>query len=234
MPPPPSRTEQRFTWMLITLILFFVGTPLIDQWLGATRNGWLLIQLLLFVIVINAVLLSVGRNALLYAGIALGSLALLLSITYVITGNGGLRIANHLLLCCVLLIALYEVTLHLFSKHTVTAHTLSAALTVYWLMAVLWSLLYLVCAALDPSSFHVPESERNFDGSLASETLYFSIVTLTTLGYGDITPVSGVTRMLAALEALVGQVFLAVIVARLVGLHASRTHAQSLPPPQEN
>ncbi len=49
--------------------------------------------------------------------------------------------------------------------------------------------------------------------------MYFSFVTLTTLGYGDITPVSSGARSLAVVEALCGQLYLAVIVARLIGMH---------------
>jgi voltage-gated potassium channel Kch len=51
---------------------------------------------------------------------------------------------------------------------------------------------------------------------------YFSFVTLTTLGYGDITPASDLARLLAMMEAMLGQLFLVIIVARLVGIHATQ------------
>lgn len=54
------------------------------------------------------------------------------------------------------------------------------------------------------------------------DLFYFSIVTLTTLGYGDITPVAPIARALAAIEAMVGVMFIAVIVSRLVGMHTAR------------
>ena len=78
--------------------------------------------------------------------------------------------------------------------------------------------------------------DSNFEGSnpmrLGSEPagleFYYSFVTMTTLGYGDIVPVSSAARGLATLQAVVGQLYLAVLVARLVGLYvaesASRTH----------
>jgi hypothetical protein len=53
--------------------------------------------------------------------------------------------------------------------------------------------------------------------------LYFSFATLTTLGYGDIVPVSAIARTLATLEAITGQLYLAVLVARLVGLHIAES-----------
>jgi hypothetical protein len=57
--------------------------------------------------------------------------------------------------------------------------------------------------------------------------LYFSLATLTTLGYGDIVPTSAVSRMLASVEAVVGQLYLTVLVARLVGLHIAHSIEQA-------
>jgi hypothetical protein len=65
-----------------------------------------------------------------------------------------------------------------------------------------------------------------FDGAKASFAVYYSFVTLTTLGYGDVIPQSSPARLLAALEALTGQIYLAVLVARLVGLHVAHTTAE--------
>ena len=61
-----------------------------------------------------------------------------------------------------------------------------------------------------------------FGGEHSVNPLYYSFVTLTTLGYGDISPASSMARMLAAIEAVVGQVYLTVLVARLVGLHIAQ------------
>lgn len=103
----------------------------------------------------------------------------------------------------------------------VDADAIFASMCAYFLLALLWAFLY---AAIDSAllshgaaSFE-PEppvgGETNF-----AELLYFSFVTLTTLGYGDMTPVHPVVRAFAAMEAFVGQMFLAILVARLVSLH---------------
>jgi len=81
-------------------------------------------------------------------------------------------------------------------------------------------LFYAPLAAYDPDAFTRPIVQ---EGSDAGVTLtYFSYVTLTTLGYGDISPVSPWARMLAILEALTGTLFLAVLISRLVGTYRSR------------
>ncbi len=65
-------------------------------------------------------------------------------------------------------------------------------------------------------------AEIQFGGRNSTDALYFSFVTLTTLGFGDIAPISPLARTLVMLEAVTGQLFLAVLVARLVGLHITQ------------
>ena len=79
-----------------------------------------------------------------------------------------------------------------------------------------WALTYIVIDILDPTAFEQLAVSAWAGGT---DYVYFSFVTLTTLGYGDITPLTPVAQTLAWLEAVVGQLYLAILVARLVGLH---------------
>ena len=92
-------------------------------------------------------------------------------------------------------------------------------------MAIMWAMLYGLVNIFVPQSFSGLEP-----GPLKEDMhdlMYFSIVTLTTLGYGDITPLSDVAKALASVQALVGQIYLTVLIARLVGLHiADNTKTQ--------
>ena len=101
----------------------------------------------------------------------------------------------------------------------VTKETIYAAIVAYMLMALMWAFLYMILELLEPGSFSFSE------GAFRAETMrfkYFSFVTITTLGYGDITPLTNKASSLALLEALVGQVYLVALVAWLVGMHVSR------------
>jgi len=101
----------------------------------------------------------------------------------------------------------------------VTKETIYAAIVAYMLMALMWAFLYMILELLVPGSFSFPE--RGF----RAETMrfkYFSFVTITTLGYGDIAPLTNKASSLVLLEALVGQIYLVVLVAWLVGMHVSR------------
>lgn len=96
----------------------------------------------------------------------------------------------------------------------VTADRVVGAIVLYLLLGIAWAVVYDLVAGRLPDAF---AGVRPGDGG-AQRWLYFSFVTLTTVGYGDITPVAPVARSLAALEALVGQLYPAIILARLVSL----------------
>jgi hypothetical protein len=108
---------------------------------------------------------------------------------------------------------------HIFRQEDVTLEIIYGAIVVYILIGLMWVFLYKFTGFFHPGSFF-------FSDALAGETrkalYYYSFVTLTTLGYGDISPVSGPARSLAMLEAIVGQMYIAVLIARLVGMHISQ------------
>ena len=101
----------------------------------------------------------------------------------------------------------------------VTRETIFAAVVAYLLIALMWAFAYMILELLIPGSFSQPGE------SIRLETMrfeYFSFITITTLGYGDIAPLTNRASALALLEALVGQIYLVVLVAWLVGMHVSR------------
>jgi hypothetical protein len=98
---------------------------------------------------------------------------------------------------------------------------IAGATAVYLLIAVMFSVWYRFALALNPEAFSGVSELRA--GLHIDSMLYFSFVTLTTVGYGDVTPVGGGVRMLAIFEALAGQLYLTLLVARLVGIHIAQS-----------
>lgn len=113
----------------------------------------------------------------------------------------------------------YELLVDILSKESrVNMDLINGAISVYLLIGICFAHFYALVFALDPSAFRGIEA-----GTVtASQFTYFSFVTLTTLGYGDITPLTPVSGNFAILEATVGQLYLTVLVARLVGMHISQ------------
>jgi hypothetical protein len=104
---------------------------------------------------------------------------------------------------------------HFWRQHKVTPEMLREAVIVYLLIGTAWAMTYVLIEHFDPAALNgLGSGDAKF-----SDILYFSFVTLTTLGYGDISPASPGAQSVAVLQALVGQIYLTFIVARLVGLH---------------
>ena len=124
-------------------------------------------------------------------------------------------------LCGMAFIALIITALlrHIFLQQDVSADLIAGAIVAYLLIAVMWSLLYDVLEAAYPGSFKFPEGTTQPREQMS---LYFSLVTITTVGYGDITPVTRVARAFANLEAVVGQLYLVILVSWLVGMYVSQ------------
>lgn len=105
----------------------------------------------------------------------------------------------------------------LFEQKTVTGETLWAAINVYVLIGMLFAFIYSMVVILEPEAFSGNQLTQSQD--LTQTFLYFSFVTMTTLGYGDITPKIQVAATLTYVQALIGQLYVAILIARLVSLY---------------
>lgn len=110
------------------------------------------------------------------------------------------------------------VVANLFRMKRVNTNAILGAIVAYVLAAVAFACCFELLERLQPSSFSgLPEGADHHD--TASALLYFSVVSITTMGYGDILPASALARSLASLEGIFGTLYLAVMIARMVGLH---------------
>lgn len=150
---------------------------------------------------------------------SLRGLAVALAVLSVATGKLGLPFAERTAVAADMLLSvgmMAAFTVLMLKGFIVRGHEpaqrIAGAVSVYLLLGLIWARFYQVVELLSPGAFRVPEGE-----SLSSATLtYFSFVTLATLGYGDISPVNLVARDLAILEAIMGQLYLVILISRLV------------------
>jgi hypothetical protein len=131
--------------------------------------------------------------------------------------NTPLGVWPHLLSIAAILMLLYILLSQVFAPGPVTAMRIQGAIAVYLLFGIAWAHAYAIVGSTIPGSFTIPERELQ----LPSEWFYYSFVTLTTVGFGDIVPSHRVARALTVGEVLTGQLYLAVLIGRLVGMQIS-------------
>lgn len=107
----------------------------------------------------------------------------------------------------------------------VNSEVLCAAISIFLLIGIFWSFSYKLVDSLVPDSFAYSNAHEAGPSMKGFISLYFSFSTLSTLGYGDITPVSNVARMLAFMEALTGMLYISILIARLVSMHSQGQRA---------
>ncbi|MBM3300968.1 MAG: two pore domain potassium channel family protein [Deltaproteobacteria bacterium] len=123
---------------------------------------------------------------------------------------------------------MFVILIQVFREGPVNAHRIAGSVAVYLLLGTLWGSIYFLIALHAPWSFQftagsVPAQPH----ALAAKFVYFSFITLTSVGYGDIVPVHPLAQTTATLEAIIGQLFPAILLARLVSLEiADRSSAR--------
>lgn len=117
----------------------------------------------------------------------------------------------------------YHLGRYVLTTERVTSNVLYAAMCLYLILALVWAAIYnnLYIYYENAFAFNSPEvlALANNPESTMGLFTYFSFVTLSTLGYGDIVPLTRVTQSWAAVEAMIGQFYIAIVMARLVSLH---------------
>jgi len=222
--------RHRFDTLLGALILLLVSAPLVQAFLPGRHPYFarIAVAVCFSAMMIAAVFAVSERRRNVTVSLSLALPAVLLSALGVVLKWNGIVIAYHLFGMCFLGYTAAVILAFLFQEQRITLNMIFASLCVYLLLGVLWAQVYSLLAFLEPESFVFglarDESIRSmrFGGERSVFPLYFSLVTMTTLGYGDIVPASSAARMFAAVQAVTGQLYLAVLVARLVGLHISQ------------
>ena len=108
----------------------------------------------------------------------------------------------------------------IFREREVTVNVIYSSIVVYLLIAIMWAFVFSVLENIHPGSFKIGKDQIEAGRTLF---IYYSFVTITTLGYGDITPITPIASSFSFLEAVIGQLYLVILVARLVGMHIAQS-----------
>ena len=132
---------------------------------------------------------------------------------------GELELVKNLFAMLFMLHMVFLFLRHFFRQDKITREVIFGALAVYLLWGLMWTYGYSLLDHLLPGSFNYPDTFVRLEFDSLN---YFSFVTMTTLGYGDISPVSAPARAMAMTQAITGQLYLAVLVAQLVGINIAQ------------
>ena len=203
--------------LLVALIVLFASFPFIEK----LDAGELLKSILLTIVLLSAVRTIASRGPVLITALVLAIPTL--AARWIQLYRPDFLPPEIFLIGAILLVIF--VTYHLLQfvlrAPEVTTEVLCASIAAYLLLGLAWTFAYWLVAEIIPGAFSVNVTVGS-DGSIKSfNGFYFSFVTLSTVGYGDITPVAPVARMLAAAEAMTGLLYVAVLIARLVSLRAT-------------
>ena len=209
--------QRTWAFLFSALLLQLIFNPCLETEFGVAGK-WILISLNSLVVIAIIHKLTLGRIRFIVA-VLLGIPTLVL---YWIPRSPALDLAMSILTGSLYLYAVLLLLPYLLRAHRIGIDELFGASSLYILIGLTWALLYLVLEITIPGSFHIADAQ-NPDGALyLGDFTYYSFVTLTTLGYGDLVPVTCQARSLAVLEAVSGLLTLSVVFARIVSLYAAQ------------
>lgn len=211
--------QKRYTTLLWSLIILFVLYPVVQR-LGLSRfwSLFFVAELLFAVYSVSEGTKSLKIAAILVTPAILGELSFFFLESRETHWFSVISVGVFL---SYVILVVYRTSV--FSKGRMTGDRVAGAIAVYLLLGLLWALVYGMVAAIDVDAFKGLAPFSLEESGAQQEFIYFSFVTLTTLGYGDMSPVSPFARTLAWFEAVFGQLYLAVTIARLVSLEVTHS-----------
>lgn len=198
--------QQRYGEALLLLVLAYI--------LGAINVNWVqrLSDLIFMGLLLVLTLYRDVSRGLRLAAVVTVSLSFLITVAHVAVVGATSAGINAISNTIVIVVAIFAVAERLLGQHSVELSTVMGAILLYALLGFAFGYLYQAISAFDGNTFFTqgPGNPGDF--------VYFSFVVLTTLGFGDLTPSHPLGQRLVVMEALFGQVFLVVLVSRLVSL----------------
>lgn len=225
-----SFIRGRYAFLFASLISIFILNPFLPKRAG----GFSILNIIILAILLSTVF-AVHENrklfilTLLLAFVTMGALIAdyMIGITYISVISIGSELVFFAVTGAIILIDVLK-------DEQVSIDKIFGAFCVFLFIGLIWAFAYSLLEIKDPGSFkNIGDRAGDFGRASVRQSplsvfVYYSYTTLTTLGYGDITPVSRAARSFASLEAIVGQMYLTVLVARLVGLHIAYSGKRGL------
>ena len=200
--------SENWAWHLLAIRPFFAVVLLASVYSVSTRRSYFLLSLILMIVAL------IGELSL--AVMPTPYTFLFSTITKVV----------------MLIFTIAVILTDLFQRERVSFNTIYGAVCVYVMIGILWAMFYVAFEYYQPGTFAVAHASPLVYGANGSinhypfSLFYYSFVTLSTLGFGDVVPTTQLAQSCSALEAVIGQLYLVILVARFVGLHIHHSHSR--------
>ncbi|HYL57702.1 MAG TPA: ion channel [Candidatus Acidoferrales bacterium] len=214
----------RFSVLLLAILTLLIVQPLV----AAHAIAQTLLTMMLAFVLLSAVYAFRSSRAYFWIATTLMVPTFVMRFAVVFAPSATVEFIAALLSALFLLVTVVALVSRLFSIRSVSLDTISAAICAYLLMGISWGFLYAAVELAHPQSFSAALLQTG-NGATAPEIaslhifIYYSFVTLTTTGYGDILPLSQVARILSMLEAVFGTLYIAILISRLVSLELAQS-----------
>ncbi|MCH7829661.1 MAG: hypothetical protein IIB75_03735 [Proteobacteria bacterium] len=207
-----------FVWLLMALIVFLLGVPIADDF---DLGGKVVARAFAFSTLLGIGVLSLQGGGMLFKLAMVFVIAgIVFNVFATLTYSPWPIVVSFTSIMGFLLIAIFFTFQKIARDTEISVNRIIGAISIYLLLGVLWAVAYTLVEIGSPGS--ITGLDVSASSPWDSDWLYFSFVTMTTLGYGDIVPVSAIAKVLAYMQAVFGQFYIAILVAGLVSAYISQ------------
>lgn len=205
-------TFNRFRIITFTLVVFILVSPYSEE----TFTGRILMSVLTISVIISIIFTVLRKTKMLTIALTLGASLIFTYVIFIISNNFVAEVISNFLFVIIYLFAIHAIFFKILQRGDITSDTIFAAISVYILLGVMYGCIYYLIEMFHPGAFKFTQTGYSPHFELRYDLTYFSFVILTTVGLGDIIPVSGYAKSIVILEAITGIFYIAILVSRLV------------------
>lgn len=208
---------NRFSFLLVAIVLFLILRPFVEDFV---RLSFLMEIFVTAILLSGIYAVSEDRISLIFALIT-GLPALFTNWSFQFLKSPSLLLIHHICAGLFFAVATIIIIRHLINQKVITVDLIWGAVCGYFLLGFMWGDIFSLLETIQPGSFNLGQQAPDIDS-----LIYFSFVTLATLGYGDIVPLTKQAQSLAIIETVMGQMYLAVNIAALVAIRISQSRSR--------
>ncbi len=218
-------TQRKF----LLLFLFLLGYLIFYPYAGDSGYRYYAFRVLTALVTLVTLYAVSYRRTLIVIVLLLAIPAVIQHSRIKLVHVGSLTVVNAALTMAFDAIIIGLIFRRVFRKEKATSETILGALCVYLLIGFSFTNVYMLVAALQPHAFYLDPLSNLHGIPDRIDLLYYSFATMTSVGAVGITPASAQARSMTDIEAVIGVLYLAVLVARLIGAYGARAHAEASP-----